>query len=269
VRLLLGRAPAQGENLSSIERTYEDLSSAVAGRDEFSPHEAVVSNHEFDLEGFRQNPLLTTHFAGLSWSIKVVDLNKVLAFQKAIKVDGLDERLKPVLDDSTLLGEFCVPSEQPIPSQGVIADVDQRGFTVSSLNPNLRIAGTQIQGAQVAPEETMQPIPMLAITFLVSMGTSYLQVVRYNGRCFLRDGYHRAAGLLRAGITLVPCVYIEARSFEEVGAAPATMFSYEILFGLRPPSLTDFWDDSVTRDVQGPSIRRVVRLRGEEFSVQG
>jgi hypothetical protein len=35
---------------------------------------------------------------------------------------------------------------------------------------------------------------MQATTLLVNFGTSYLQVAHYNGRYFLRDGYHRAAG---------------------------------------------------------------------------
>jgi hypothetical protein len=44
---------------------------------------------------------------------------------------------------------------------------------------------------------------MQATTLLVNFGTSCLQVAHYNGRYFLRDGYHRAAGLVRAGITVV------------------------------------------------------------------
>jgi hypothetical protein len=101
------------------------------------------------------------------------------------------------------------------------------------------------------------------------MGNRYMQVAHYNGRTFLRDGYHRAAGLLRAGIFEVPCVYIEAREFGEVGADPAMMLSYETLFGDRPPSVADFWDDTVAAEVEQPSIRRVVRITGEQFSTSG
>lgn len=216
-----------------------------------------------------QDPLLRTAFAGLDWTLQGVDLRHVLAFQKAIKIDGLDERIAPVQADRTKLADFCLPSEQPITPQSMLKDIDQKGFTISSLNPNLRIAGSQVQPAMVAPEPGMQPMSMLAVTFLVSMGTSYLQVASYNGRDFLRDGYHRAAALLRAGISEVPCVYIRARNFDEVGANPATMLSYEVLFGERPPLLGDFWNDDVSAEIDQPTVRKAVRLRGEEFSIQG
>ncbi len=271
IRLLLGRSPAPGEDLTHVEGLFESKKAAVGERPQFTPGPSTLDSDQphIDLDGLAQNPLLQTAFAPLSWSLKIVDLRRVLAFQKTITVDGLDERIQPVVDDPGKLAEFCLPREQPVPPQGLVTDVDQKGYTVSSLNPNLRIAATQVQPAQVAPAEGMQPISMLAITFLVSMGTNFLQVARYNDRDFLRDGYHRAAALLRARINDVPCVYIEAKTYEEVGANPATMLSYEVLFGDRPPLLGDFWDDSVAADIEQPTIRKAVRLRGEEFSIQG
>lgn len=62
---------------------------------------------------------------------------------------------------------------------------------------------------------------------------------------------------------------IDAQAFEEVGAQLPGAFSYEILYGDRPPRLTDFWDNAVARDVRQPAVRKVVRVRGEEFVVQG
>jgi hypothetical protein len=270
IRLLLGRSPAPGEDVSQVEGTYEQLSSAVAGRGAFSASESPVESAKYwHLESLAESPLLRTTFASLDWSLRAVDLSRVIAYQKAIKVDGLDERVAPISADRSKLVEFCLPNEQPIAPQSVLGDIDQKGFTISSLNPNLRIAGTQVQQAQVAPELGLQPMSMLAITFLVSMGTSYLQVANYHGRDFLRDGYHRAAGLLRAGIAEVPCVYIKARNFDEIGANPATMLSYEVLFGERPPLLGDFWDDSVSAEIDQPTARKAVRVRGEEFNIQG
>src|SRR6266487_1564954 len=271
IRLLLGRNPAPGEDLTHVEGVFEEKRDTVGERPKFTPSPSTLDSHSlhFDLDALAQNPLLKTAFAGFTWRLRIVDLRRVLAFQKTITVDGLEERIQPVMDDPGKLAEFCLPREQPVPPQGLVTDVDQKGYTVSSLNPNLRIANTHVQQALVAPEPGMQPMTMLAITFLVSLGTSYLQVARYNDRDFLRDGYHRAAALLRAGINEVPCVYIEAKSFEEIGANPATMLGYEVLFGDHPPLLGDFWDDSVAADIQQLTIRKAVRLRGEEFSIQG
>ncbi len=95
---------------------------------------------------------------------------------------------------------------------------------------------------------------------------SYLQIVQYRGRSFVRDGYHRAAGLLRRGVFVAPCIFINAQSFDQVGTPPGS-FTYETLFGDRPPTLSDFWDDKVARSIQQVSVRKVVRVRGEEFVV--
>ena len=109
---------------------------------------------------------------------------------------------------------------------------------------------------------------MQAFTFFVNMGASYIQVVRYQGRSFLRDGYHRAAGLLRAGVTRIPAVVIDAPSFQFVASAPG-LFDHEVAFRDHAPKLADFWDESVSADVLQPAVRKVVRLRAEEFVVQG
>src|SRR6266699_3428737 len=199
VQLLLGRAPAPGEDLSRIDAIFNQLSTSVSDRSQFEPSSSILEStiSGWDLETRAQDPLLHTAFAGLDWSLQGVDLRRVIAFQKAIKIDGLEERIAPVQSDRTKLADFCLPGEQPIPPQSLLKDIDQKGFTVSSLNPNLRIAGNQVQTAMVAPGPGLQPMAMLAVTFLVSMGTNYLQVASYNGRDFLRDGYHRAAALLR------------------------------------------------------------------------
>ena len=51
-----------------------------------------------------------------------------------------------------------------------------------------------------------------------------------------------------------------------VGAEP--MFgAYEVLYGDTPPFLSDFWNNDVATDISQPAVRKVVRIRGEEFVV--
>jgi hypothetical protein len=106
------------------------------------------------------------------------------------------------------------------------------------------------------------------VTFFVTMGSSYLTAARYKGRIFLRDGYHRATALLNNGVTDVPCIFIEARTFEEVAAPGAGFLSYETVFGMHPPLLPDFWDPAVAAEVRQIELRKVIRIRGDEFPVQ-
>jgi hypothetical protein len=90
----------------------------------------------------------------------------------------------------------------------------------------------------------------------------------YQGRSFLRDGYHRAVGLLRAGISQVPAIVFDAPSFQYISPTPA-LFDHEVAFSDRAPELADFWDDSVSADSLQPAVRKVVHIRAEEFVVQG
>ena len=271
--LLGGRFPAPGEDLSKQDEVITRAKAKVNERPEYKPEDCVVdTGHGFDLESFSSNQVIASHFFGLKWSIKVVDLTKVLTFQKLVKVDGLAERLSPIISDKSnkeKLAKFCLPLDAPELPQGLIPDMDKHGFSISSLNPNLRFAGAQAGAIAITPQEGLPPVNMLGITFLISMGASYMQVAKYNGRAFLRDGNHRAVGLLQNGITQVPCVFIEATSFEQVGADPASTLSHEILYGQRPPYLKDFIADLVSVAALQPSTRRVIHLRASEFSIQG
>ena len=63
-----------------------------------------------------------------------------------------------------------------------------------------------------------------------------MQVGRYRGRHFLRDGYHRAFGLLSRGITIVPAFVRDITVFEELMPDPRVQLPQDSYLGLQPPS---------------------------------
>jgi hypothetical protein len=266
VTMLLGRGPAPNEDTKKLIAQAEQYAAAVAKRPGYNPVDPRVTDHTYTdaLAEVAQRPAVQANFHNLNWNTAVVDLTKVLSFQKVIFTD--DTPGDPAGTDTSNLLEICLPSDQPIPPSGAIGDPDGKGFTISSLNSNLRIIGGQLSEANVSQAPGQPSVRMQAVTLFVSMGTSYLQVIHYHGRYFLRDGYHRAAKLLRSGIAIVPCIYINARSFEDFQAPPGAL-PYETLYGDRPPSLVDFWDDSVSAEISQLAIRKVIRIRGEEFAV--
>ncbi len=266
VSMLLGRGPVPNEDTRKLIARAEEYSAAVASRRRYDPVDPRVSDHPYKdaLAEVATRPAVQANFHNLNWSAAVVDLTNVLSFQKMIFTDDIpSDGLSSDADD---LLEICLPSSQPTPPSGAIGDPDGKGFTFSSLNSNLRILGSQLGEANVSQAPDQPAVRMQTVTLFISMGTSYLQVVHYRGRYFLRDGYHRAAKLLRGGVTIVPCIYIDARSFEDF-QVPNGALSYEILYGDRPPSLMDFWDDAVSAEISQLAIRKVIRIRGEEFVV--
>lgn len=265
---LFGRAAA---NPTEEEEVRTRLA-AARGRVEARPETAVDNpiaprTGEIDakLKEVAQRTDIQGQFAGHQWRPEWVDLRSVLSFQKVVATDNLPERLE-VARTTDGLFELCLPSTPTVPPQGVISDPDGKGLTISALNPNLRFAGSHVSQVMVSQAAGMPQVPMQAVTFFVTMGSSYVQVAKYNGRYFVRDGYHRVAGLLQAGIHFAPCIFIEARTFEEMGCPPGSI-TFETLYGKRPPKVTDFWDDDVASAGKQMAIRKVVRLAVQEFMV--
>jgi hypothetical protein len=276
IRLRIGRNANPGENVAEIVAASNEARRAVSSRAAYKPEDPVVqSNQEWHarLEAVRVRPEVQAHFAQFSggpgaaprWRPVLVDLRKVLSFQKAINVEDMGEQV-PRIEGADALLEYCLPGKQLPPPQGVMADLDGKGLTVSSVNPNLRFAGAQASAAMVNQAVGAPAVAMQALAFFVSLGTSYLQVMKYDNRYFLRDGYHRSARLIRQGVFEVPCILIEAANFEEFGCPPGSL-TYEVMYGPRPPKLTDFWDERVASPGRQLTVRKVVRVRVEEFFV--
>jgi hypothetical protein len=268
VNQLLGRNPMPQEDLAAVHRLIASTRSAVLSRPATVIGDPVGAGDRSLLDQVASRPEVHAAFADVPWRIEWVDLTRVLSVQKMITTDGLELRVAEATTDPAALVELCLPAAQPVPPLGAFGDPDSHGFALSSLNPNLRVVGSNVSEALVSASPQLPPQKVQAFTFFVSMGASYVQVAQYQGRSFLRDGYHRAAGLLRAGIKRVPAVVMDAPSFQFITSAPG-LFDHEVAFSDRAPRLADFWDDSVSADALQPAVRKVVRIRAEEFVVQG
>jgi hypothetical protein len=265
---LLGRNPVPEDDLTAINDMVATAHAAVSQRPATAVSNPVVEGDRSLLDQVANRSEVRATFADVQWRVEWVDLTRVLSVQKLITTDGLDLRVAEAVDDLATLVELCLPAAQPVPPLGAFADHDGHGFTLSSLNPNLRVVAGNVHEALVSPSADVPPQKMQAVTFLVSMGASYVQVAQYQGRSFLRDGYHRVAGLLRAGVTEVPAIVIDAPTFQFITSTPG-LFDHEVAFGHRAPMLADFWDDSVSAETLQPAVRKVVRVRAEQFVVQG
>lgn len=265
---LLGHTPGPTDDQAPLIAKILGARTAVNARAAYEPQPAIVPLDDARIAAAAVRPDLRAEFWGMNWSAGFVDLREVLTFQKVVSTEGLETRVAAAVDDSAALFELCLPTVRPNYPTANFKDHDGKTFTISSLNPNLRIAGADAQELQVSPDPSIPPRAMRAIVLFLSMGSPYLQIAYWAGRTFVRDGHHRAVGLLAQGTHIVPAVIIEARSWKEVvGTAEAGALPYDVLFGPRPPRLPDFWDETVAAEGLQPAVRKVVRIRGEEFVV--
>lgn len=234
---------------------------AVAARDAGVDHDGVVEDAP---DG------LTEHVAALhadatgaallsqGMVVALVDLTRVRAAQPLVHVDHAEERAAEVdPDDLASIAAISLPLTTPteIP---MVFDETQKAYILSSANPNLRVSGMFQTQTPNGP----------GLGFIVNVAPSFLRVTRYNGLPILTDGYHRAHGFLKRGITCVPALVQDVSSFEALGL-PAGMLSQETFLGSRPPVLPDYLDDDVSTDVLVPASQKIVMVKATEVSTLG
>jgi hypothetical protein len=192
----------------------------------------------------------------------LVDLRRVCSFQSKVYTEHAGQHVADVdVDDMRAVAEVTMPLGTP-PVVAPQFDADQQAFITDLANHNLRVVG-----AFGGPDETAPQPGTYSLGFHVRVIASFVQVVNVGGRYFVRDGYHRCAGLLRRGATFAPALVKEDT---RLGAISLTgMLPYEAIMGDRPPLLPDYLDDDVACTVWLTAARRVVVVQASEVSVSG
>lgn len=249
---------------AAVTETAQRARDAVASRPPEVDQDQLVTEPPAELgdhvQALRSSPAAgPMHAEG--WQVALVDLTRVCAFQPVVYSDQALERVQSVNEtDLASIAAVTLPLTQgdPLPIQ---YDPIRQAWIVVSANQNLRIVGN------------IEPIPMnpggTGLGFGVVAGPSFMQVGRYGGRYFLRDGYHRAFGLLSRGITVVPAFVRDITAFEELVPDPRTMLPLDSYRGLRPPVLPDYLDDSVSVSVQVPAMQKMIIIQALELNPIG
>ena len=218
---------------------------------------------------FRARPDVLAALQGLDWTLGIADLEHVLSFQKTVVEDhALDHVAGAEANDFAGLFPICLPDPAGPINIECAVDADHKGLTFVSSNPNLRLGGHVIQQAEI-PAAAGQPTQRLNVAgFIFNFGAPFIQIAEFNRRWFIRDGYHRCYGFLRRGIRHIPCVFVHARNFDELGANQPAFIRQEVLFGEKPPFVKDFLDDRVSATTQHKDIRKILRVSAQEFLIQ-
>jgi hypothetical protein len=189
------------------------------------------------------------------WAVAVVDLERVCSLQQAVTSQQAEDRVKNIdPNDLVSIGDVTLPapSQAPVRTQ---LDEYRHTWIVSSANPNLAIRGHY--GGEVQPG-------IIGFGVLVGVNPSFLQVARHHGRFVLRDGYHRAYGLLARGITHAPA-FVRDFGIAELGTA-AGLFGTDVYLSDRPPLLPDFLDNDVAANVEVPAVQKTIVVQGLELT---
>jgi hypothetical protein len=236
---------------------------AVAARPDAAPEPVVHDEVPDQLAGhvawLQAHPMSAAQFeAGAR--VALVDLRTIRSIQPNVFSDHAEERVAHVeANDLAAIAAVALPvpeAEIQLPLQ---FDPNRAIWMVSSPNPNLRIV-SEFHG-NVGPG-------VVGLGFAVTITPSFIQVGEYQGRFILRDGYHRAYGFIRRGITTVPAFVRSYPTYDEL-AIPQGMLSQDAFLGERPPTLADYDDDDVASDVSLPATQKMIVVHGMELTPSG
>ena len=266
LQVIQGGVIQPGSDQSTALQVWESAHSKVAARPVVrftDPTHELPPAYAQRAAEFMQRPDVQQTFAPHDWSVVMLDLTvPIVTYQTLVHSEDAVQRVSAVdISDPDALFDACLPQSEKVELPGGF-DPSQNAFTISSLNPNLRIASFEVVETPVS-----QGLTKRIVGFSMSLGSSHIQIAEYRGRWMIRDGYHRLFGLMARGATTVPCVLIKARSFEETGAGRPGFLGFELLYSDRPALLSDFHTDDYSVEVTTPAVRKVVRIRAEEFVV--
>ncbi len=203
-------------------------------------------------DSYTGRPDLVSEMAGLSWSLGVVDIRPLLAFQRRLAFSPSHEKPSlPQAGDWPSL--FACSFGPPKPIRYEMTCIRETGnstqtFILQSANPDLHVRTTS---------ETAFP-------FSVHAGGPFFEVACFRGRWFLRDGYHRAYALLEAGVFEVPAVIVQAATLEELGADAPCFFPEEVLLSQAPPRVINFLDPELVLEYERAPFLKTIHIQIQE-----
>jgi hypothetical protein len=162
-------------------------------------------------------------------TFQIVEIDPLLAFQFHILTDHSDDHcnrlgLGPGIAD---LLPICLPQAPP-----------QANLRLSGAGQSLLIAADSLN-VRIFNQGWFQTENKAGIAFGISL--PFVHVVRFNGRCYLTNGFHRALGARKRGAGRMPCLFRDVGSATEVGIQlDGTTFSLALLESADPPTLRHF-----------------------------
>lgn len=215
------------------------------------------------LQEIASDRLFQTSFSSLPTTFKVVEIDKLVAPQRDVNLDYVDE-LRTRVTGTTIqeLLEFCVgPNLAPPEWKTLQTAGNQLIFTSKSLD--LRFLGgfRKPLGDDDIAVAHQGGQPVEAIALLMGFGAAPINVYHVGTRVVLSNGFHRVVAMRSEGITHIPVVVQEvARPAIEFPDHYLGLSRAYLLEDPRPVLLKDFFDGSLTLELRMTPRRKTVKL---------
>ncbi len=225
----------QVESLILNELNYADTIQLTQIPDEHAPR----------LTEFASDPLFQRSFSGARTTFELVEVDKLVAAQRAVNLDFVDQLTASYSQAPTLaeLLDICLsPRREKNPVQHLEVAPNQHIFT--SPNADARFLGSFVK--HLTAEDLDYPIggiPAAAIISFVGYGCTTVNAIKVRGRLILNNGFHRVFALRSLGVTQVPMVIQHVNNPElELPPAIANLPTQYLIGVPRPVLIKDFFE---------------------------
>lgn len=248
--------PPVGYTAQSLKKQWQDAKTQLgpaihnSGKPDIQP---IANSVQGYLGGVKNKKEYKPAFQRAGWDFKLVEIDKLLAFQAHVVSEQVDAVANDITDPNDLkkITEKCLPLQIP---QYLLRPFIQ-GDGVMIRCPNLNVIIGAKGGFPSDPTKPNAPASVFGIS--LSAFFPFVEVARFEGRCFLKHGYHRVCGLRKIGVTHVPCVLREVSNYREAGVRDdGTTLDRTLLEGPNPPTCGHF---TQARSC-GVTLRRMAKI---------
>ena len=223
-----------------------------AGNPEILP---IPPEHQQYIAEVTQLPWVAPVLARLpGTTFALVEIDTLLAYQHTIMTGRSNHHCAGLTSTPSIsdLLEICLPKAQS--NESVMMAGSNNSMLLKAESLNIRL----VQGGNIGPG-------FVGIQFGLSL--PLVHVVRYAGRCYLHNGFHRALGVRQAGATHIPCLLRDVSTRDEVGTREDGLtFGSALLESANPPTLGHFTQGRAY-DVQLRRQQRFINVSWSEYSM--
>jgi hypothetical protein len=207
------------------------------------------------LSEVKGNERLSKTVKDWKWSFKEVEIDKLICIQRYVDtpyVDGISGKL----DVSTAEGRvrFCLTDEFRVRESEILEVPNENLFAIKAAGYDVRVMRSSASFDPKTGDRT--------VSFTVGWGHPYVQVSKLHGRYILKNGYHRAYALRKKGIEYLPCILLEANSYDDLECAgPPTFFGERSIMGAHPPIFSAFFDPEIAPPSRMTTLVKAIVIR--------
>ncbi len=254
------------EHVQRVQEAHRAVRSRPIGIDQTQLLSDIGEDLRDYLATLQEHPCYKQYIVS-GCTIRIVDLNKICALQPVVHLDYLDhsDHLKKltqqvVQEDVLSLVKITLPI--PTAELPVQSDQQQNAWILQCNHPDTRIVGHFTTRVELGPG-----LFGMGYGFCIALLPSFVQVVRYRGRYFLKDGYHRSLALLQRGITHIPVIFREMAESENLDIKGR--FPDETICAARPPLFPDYLRDDVAAVVSHLASQKTIMIQSMENQTWG